>query len=976
MQKRLAFLFLLSILVLSYIATPSHAASDVTLTHDSVNVRTSTVTTNTSNVIGVVNAGDKFPYLGTVKDANGVDWYQIDYNSQTGHVISTYSKIEAGLVATKTSIQLISPGDTVGSTVTLNATSEGYRAPEYRFWLRNNSQWTMLRDYAPSGSINYTIANPGENFFVVHTRETGSTINVDTYASIAKTYKTSGVVSSAISQSANTGNVGQPVTISATSSGYANPEYRFWLRLDNVWTIIRDYGTSNSVTYYPTAPGNHYFVVHTKESGALDQTSYAGSSQLYRVTGVAQSSTITLSSGAQVRKPMTITAGSVGYAKPEYRIWLKLENVWTIIQDFSPTPSATYTPNVPGPHYFVVHTRESGATTHTSYIGKTANVTLGPKEVQLIASSDTVYKDSVLRLTANAFNFLDPVYQFVVKEGSNWKSLGDYSRTAAINLTMNSTGTFEYMVRVKEATATVSPMTATKQVTVQPKHVVLVVDPKLKEYPTGNYVNLIAADMGFQDPEYAFHYRLLDGSPWQVIRNFSANRQVAFLNINAGKIQLVVHVREKGATAVEQYHSIVLSYTTSGSAVSSHNYAISFYGKTLEEAAREQLAKGAPVTDLNGSWTKATLDQIMDAMDPLGVTQFDYRKPREPLGTINIAVEVLNVRSTNGTSGTILGQVYAGQVFDVLDDVGGWYQIHFDGKVGWVLSDYVTFHNAIPKFYPLGTTVTVQADYLNVREQPDMTAKVLDYARLNETFMVLNESNGWYKIERNGIVGWVSGTYLGQVLALKTPAVPAQLFQFLDLRDYTGVTAQAINENLLVNKGILSGKGAQFVTASKQYGINEVYLVSHALLETGHGTSALANNAWYNPVTREAKSSSAELTPEELKADGFVQVYNMYGIGAYDSNAFQSGTAYAYDRGWTTPEFAVVDGARWIANQYVNNATFEQYTLYRMRWNYEYTSHQYATDIYWAKKQTYQMKTMYDQVSDYNFKFVFPQYAN
>ncbi|MEJ7545750.1 glucosaminidase domain-containing protein, partial [Staphylococcus hominis] len=48
-------------------------------------------------------------------------------------------------------------------------------------------------------------------------------------------------------------------------------------------------------------------------------------------------------------------------------------------------------------------------------------------------------------------------------------------------------------------------------------------------------------------------------------------------------------------------------------------------------------------------------------------------------------------------------------------------------------------------------------------------------------------------------------------------------------------------DKLLVGKGILEGQGEAFSEAAKAYNINEVYLISHALLETGNGTSKLAN---------------------------------------------------------------------------------------------------------------------------------------
>ena len=46
-----------------------------------------------------------------------------------------------------------------------------------------------------------------------------------------------------------------------------------------------------------------------------------------------------------------------------------------------------------------------------------------------------------------------------------------------------------------------------------------------------------------------------------------------------------------------------------------------------------------------------------------------------------------------------------------------------------------------------------------------------------------------------------------------------------------------MNDKILKGKGILAGKGDAFIKAGLTNKINEVYLISHALLETGNGKS-------------------------------------------------------------------------------------------------------------------------------------------
>lgn len=65
------------------------------------------------------------------------------------------------------------------------------------------------------------------------------------------------------------------------------------------------------------------------------------------------------------------------------------------------------------------------------------------------------------------------------------------------------------------------------------------------------------------------------------------------------------------------------------------------------------------------------------------------------------------------------------------------------------------------------------------------------------------------------------------------------MYQFLDLSKSSDVSLTVLN-NFLKGKGALEGMGEAFQEASRIHGINDLYLVSHALLETGNGTSELA----------------------------------------------------------------------------------------------------------------------------------------
>jgi beta-N-acetylglucosaminidase len=175
------------------------------------------------------------------------------------------------------------------------------------------------------------------------------------------------------------------------------------------------------------------------------------------------------------------------------------------------------------------------------------------------------------------------------------------------------------------------------------------------------------------------------------------------------------------------------------------------------------------------------------------------------------------------------------------------------------------------------------------------------------------------------------------------------LYQFLDLSDSNGIDTETLN-NYLTAKGVLEDKGSTFISAAKKYDVSEIYLAVHACLESGNGSSQLATGVEVEGVT----------------------VYNMFGIGAVDSDPVGAGAQYAYSQGWTTVDAAIMGGAEWISKNYINSG---QNTLYKMRWNPDRPgTHQYATDVAWASKQAKTLKNMFSAFPNAELSFEFPIY--
>lgn len=387
-------------------------------------------------------------------------------------------------------------------------------------------------------------------------------------------------------------------------------------------------------------------------------------------------------------------------------------------------------------------------------------------------------------------------------------------------------------------------------------------------------------------------------------------------------------------------------------------------------------------------------------------------KPAEPVTPVAPPVETetsketvkeyqttgaLNMRSGDSTRYGVVAVLPSGATVSFIEKApSGWYKVSYKGKVGYVSSYYlklvqsgvdtnstyaISLNDMVAKQFALhgqtdayrnkaayvpksavkksGSTGVIQST-TSVLADDDNESHVYGTLYRNATVSILNETKTHYQVYYQTWRNATKADILPMVDPSRFVKGSPEYFQFLDLSKSAEVTGSELNK-VLAGKGILNGMGQAFVDAGKEHGVNEIYLVSHALLETGQGKSLLATGVTVSEV------NGKKVTPKK--------VYNMFGIGAYDATALKSGSEFAYEQGWFTPEKAIIGGAKFIGDKYVNHATYKQNTLYKMRWNPERPgSHQYATDIGWAVKQVYSISNLYNALDDYTLSFDVPSY--
>ncbi|MGQ9814147.1 MAG: SH3 domain-containing protein [Candidatus Roseilinea sp.] len=149
----------------------------------------------------------------------------------------------------------------------------------------------------------------------------------------------------------------------------------------------------------------------------------------------------------------------------------------------------------------------------------------------------------------------------------------------------------------------------------------------------------------------------------------------------------------------------------------------------------------------------------------------------------------LNVRDQPSLSGEVIGGLNQSDIVDVLGKSadGAWYQIQYDGKKAWIFasltvpnaatravgvvsggssaavspapSSRTTAERPLSVAAPTGRTpkTAVNADYLNVRDQPSLSGKIIGGLKRGDIADVLGRSadGAWYQIRYGGARAWI-----------------------------------------------------------------------------------------------------------------------------------------------------------------------------------------------------------------------------
>ena len=165
----------------------------------------------------------------------------------------------------------------------------------------------------------------------------------------------------------------------------------------------------------------------------------------------------------------------------------------------------------------------------------------------------------------------------------------------------------------------------------------------------------------------------------------------------------------------------------------------------IDTAVQDQLALEAQLTaQLNEEMNKEEVPEV---------------ETDEPVIERVKTTSAVNVRKSASQTADKLGSAALGDVFVVEETMSnGWTKINFNGKDGYIKSEYLIKLENVDNIAAIGSVVSTTT--LNVRAEASMTAEKIGVLTEGQAVPLVSEEDGWCKIKFDGQIGYVKSDYV------------------------------------------------------------------------------------------------------------------------------------------------------------------------------------------------------------------------
>ena len=412
--------------------------------------------------------------------------------------------------------------------------------------------------------------------------------------------------------------------------------------------------------------------------------------------------------------------------------------------------------------------------------------------------------------------------------------------------------------------------------------------------------------------------------------------------------------------------------------------------------SKSEISENEQGPQVDDNSTKSEEEKIQNEKEPINLmmrasksVDSSYIKPGTGYVTSNIG---LNMRKGPGTGySVVIGIPYNAKVEVLKKETNGWYQVRYSGYTGYVYGDYLNV-----TIEPEEVVVKPDVDFETWLNQEGFSEEYKGKLRIihqkypNWIFKadktgldfekVIKKENGKNLINYGN--GWVTApeSQIRYYMDTRNFLDEVNIFQFIsnkyerELHFKSGV--KSIIKGSFLDRSFSEWKYDTYadviMEAASQSGVSPYMLASMIINEQGRNGSESAKGikiVW---------DSRGYWRRAGYGEKGYTY-YNFYNIGATDGgDPNLKGAVYARSQGWDTESKAIIGGARWFGNGYVDQ---NQHTPYLKKFNVMngyncVATHQYMSNVSGAWQEGRTQYNGYRDVFGTGLVFNIPLFNN
>ena len=445
-------------------------------------------------------------------------------------------------------------------------------AVEYKYPMYSAATgWTVAQDYSQVATLDWTPAfeDVGAHSIQVWARTVGSPAAYEAW--VGANFDVSSTPVKLTADIDFPAPPGQPINWTATVAGSNGTlEYRFLLqnRATGVWSDLRTYGTSNQVTWTPTATGTFFLQVWARRVGSTAAYQVWGGTDVLTisrspltVTSLTSDVTLPASTGTPITWTARSQGGTTGPIEYAFYRFSLARNVWELARAYSTSKTFTWTPawGDQGQYVMQVWARNAGSTAAYDAWTGTPYFTITQPPVQLSSSAvfpippgtPVTWTASVAGSTSN----LEYAFYVYKRSTGTWTNARAYSASNTFAWTPTTADTYLVQVWVRRVGSTAAydlwRGTDYLNVSVTPAQVVSLTSDISLPASAGTPITWTAVGSGGSAAPLLYRFYLYtEGSGFTMLRDYSTSNTITWTPAagDTGAHSIQVWVKSTGST--------------------------------------------------------------------------------------------------------------------------------------------------------------------------------------------------------------------------------------------------------------------------------------------------------------------------------------------------------------------------------------------------------------------------------------------